>query len=125
MKNCGNVSYFLFPNLSTTTNNTATPWRHLNLCHRTITTSLAFKREPEVIFFGRSNVTPTTTTSLAFNREPQVFFFRSFRHIRHHHLPHVQTRVEGYLFWHFDATATTITFLAFKHELEEYLWDHF
>ena len=94
-----------------------------NACYAqtaTSTTSLASKREPEVVFFRSFNMSPTT--SLASNCEPEVvffvlstrllpppppshpnasrrWFFSTFQHVsRHHHLPRVQTRAGGGFF---------------------------
>jgi hypothetical protein len=115
-------------------------------CHHT--TSLAFKREPEVVFFRRFDMPPTTTTSLASKREPGVvyfilstclpsppppsrpsasrrWFFSVFRHGSHHHLPRVRTRAGGGVFRCFDEAPTTTTSLASKREPEVVLFGGF
>jgi len=114
-------------------------------CHHT--TSLAFKREPEVVFFRRFDM-PPTTTSLASKREPGVvyfvlstclpsppppsrpsasrrWFFSVFRHGSHHHLPRVRTRAGGGVFRCFDEAPTTTTSLASKREPEVVLFGGF
>ena len=114
-----------------------------NACYAqtaTSTTSLASKREPEVVFFHSFDMSPTT--SLASNRELVVvffvlstrlppppppsrpnasrrWFFSTFRHVsRHHHLPRVQTRAGGGFFRPFDMSPATTTSLASKCEPE-------
>ena len=114
-----------------------------NACYTqtaTSTTSLASKREPEVVFFCSFNMSPTT--SLASNHELDVvffvlstrhppppppsrpdaswrWFFSMFRHVfRHHHLPRIQTQAGGGSFRHFDTSPTTTTSLVSKRELE-------
>jgi hypothetical protein len=59
-------------------------------CPATTTTSLASKREPEVVLFSCFN-TSATTTSLASNQARDGGgFFRLFQHLCHHHLPRIQ-----------------------------------
>ena len=65
------------------------------------------------------------TTSFAFKRELEVIFFRRFDRLPPHHLPRVQTRAGGSLFSSFRPSATTTTSLASKHELEVVVFDYF
>ena len=84
------------------------------------TTSLASKREPEVVLLRFFNVFASTTsltskcelevvlfsvfrrvghtTSLASNREPEVVLFSVFHCVGHHHLPRIQMQAGGGFF---------------------------
>jgi hypothetical protein len=71
------------------------------------------------------DVNPTTATSLASKRELEVVF-SAFRHAsHHHHLPRVQMQAGGGHFLCFDAAPTTTTSLASKCEPEVVLFSGF
>jgi hypothetical protein len=84
----------------------------------TTTTSLASKREPEVVHFGSFDPTPTTTTSLAFKCKPEVVYFCSFNPSPTTPPPsHSNTSWRWFFFVVLTACHHT-TSLAFKRELE-------
>jgi len=92
-----------------------------NTCYTqtaTITSSLASKREPEVVFFDISTCLspPPPPSHPNASRRWSNLPFRRASH--HHHLPHVQTRAGGGQFRRFDAPPTTTTTLASKREPE-------
>ena len=95
-----------------------------NACYTqtaTSTTSLASKREPEVVFFVLSTCHPPPPSHPNMS---QRWFFSTFRHVsRHHHLPRVLTRAGGGFFRCFDMSSTTTTSLASKCELEVVFFD--
>jgi len=65
------------------------------------------------------------TTSLAFKRELEVVFFVVQHLCHHHHLPRVQTRAGGGYFQRFDTAPTTATSLVSKREPEVVLFGCF
>ena len=76
-----------------------------------MTTSLASKRELEVVSFGSFDPSAPFSTSLASKRELGVDF-RAFQHVCHqHHLPRIQTRAGGGFFGCFNLPPTTTTSL--------------
>ena len=66
--------------------------------------------------------TATITTSLASKREVEVVFFSFFRHVTHH-LPRIQSRAGGGVFRSFNTSPTTTTSLASKREPEVVFFD--
>ena len=85
------------------------------------TTSLTFKREPEVVIFVLPTHLPPPPPPWRSNASRR-WFFSAFRPVsHHHHLPRIQTRAGGGHFRRFDVTPTT-TSLASKCKPEVVLF---
>jgi hypothetical protein len=84
----------------------------------TTTTSLASKREPEVVHFSSFDPTPTTTTSLAFKRKLEVVSFCSFDLFPTTPPPSRSNTSWRWFFFVVSTACHHTTSLAFKRELE-------
>jgi len=91
-------------------------------CHHT--TSLTFKREPEVVYFILLTWLPSPPPPSRPSASRR-WFFSVFQHGSHHHLPRIQTRAGGGVFRCFDRAPTTTTSLASKREPEVVLFGGF
>jgi len=84
----------------------------------TTTTSLASKREPEVVIFVLSTRLPQPPPPSRPNASRR-WSFSSFQHDSHHHyLPRIQMRAGGGFFCSFNPSPTTTTSLASKRKPE-------
>jgi len=84
----------------------------------TTTTSLASKRELEVVLFVVSTRHPPSPPPSRPNASQRCFFLSFRRDSHYHHLPRVQMRARGGCFSPSNASATTTTSLVSKRELE-------
>ena len=90
----------------------------------TITTSLASKREPEVVFCRLSTPFPPPPPPSHPNASWRWSFSPFSTACHHHHLPRIQTRAGGGVSCLFRPPATTTTSLASKREPELMFFGH-